>query len=281
VVCYDVTEATQARREAEVANRAKDEFLAMLGHELRNPLAPILTALHLLRLRGVEAGERERAIIERQVKHLVGLVDDLLDVSRITRGKIQIRRVRVPVSGAIAKAIETSSPLLEQKAHELRLELESDALAVNGDPDRLAQVISNLLTNAAKYTEDGGRITIGARQEQGEVLLTVRDTGIGIAPEMLPRIFDLFVQERQALDRAQGGLGLGLAIVKSLVGLHGGSVEARSPGIGLGSRAGGVDRDRTDRHVGVADGRQHRGGGNSLIARRRLQAVVDDRGGDR
>jgi signal transduction histidine kinase/CheY-like chemotaxis protein len=234
-VVYDVTELTRARQEAEVANRAKDEFLAMLGHELRNPLAPILTALQLLRLRGVQSGEREREIIERQVKHLVALVDDLLDVSRITRGKVQLYRSTFELSEAVARAIETVSPLFEQKRHLVQIDVPQTGLAVEGDLQRLAQVVANLLTNAAKYTEDGGRIDIAAAADGDEMVLRVRDSGIGIAPETLPRIFDLFVQERQAIDRAQGGLGLGLAIVRSLTELHGGRVEARSEGIGHGA----------------------------------------------
>jgi signal transduction histidine kinase/ActR/RegA family two-component response regulator len=235
VVAFEVTALANARRAAEDANRAKDEFLAMLGHELRNPLAPILTALQLLRLRGVQAGERERTIIERQVRHLVSLVDDLLDISRVTRGKIRLNRVPIDLNEVVAKGIELASPLLEQHQHDLDVDMPRQGLGVMGDPDRLAQVVSNLLTNAAKYTPAGGQIRVAAAVEGEEVVLSVRDTGIGIAGEMLPRIFDLFTQDRQAIDRAQGGLGLGLAIVRSLVALHGGSVLARSKGIGHGS----------------------------------------------
>ncbi len=235
VVAYEVTSLARARQAAEDASRAKDEFLAMLGHELRNPLAPILTALQLLRLRGVQAGERERTIIERQVRHLVGLVDDLLDVSRITRGKVRLDRRPTELTEVIAKAIELTSPLLEQHRHRLDVEVPRHGLGVSADPDRLAQVIGNLLTNAAKYTAPGGRILISAATEGPVVVLSVRDTGIGIDQEMLPRIFDLFTQDRQAIDRAQGGLGLGLAIVRSLVELHEGSVTALSDGPGRGS----------------------------------------------
>jgi signal transduction histidine kinase/DNA-binding response OmpR family regulator len=246
VIAYDVTELARARRDAEVANRAKDEFLAMLGHELRNPLAPITTALQLLRLRGIEAGEKERLIIERQVRHLVTLVDDLLDVSRITRGKLELTRSRVELSEVVAKAIETASPLFEQHHHLLEVDVPTRGLPLEADAARLAQAVANLLTNAAKYTEPGGRITVSAAAEAGDVVLHVRDTGIGIDPEILPRIFELFVQERQALDRSRGGLGLGLAIVRSLVTLHGGSVTARSPGRGQGAvftvRLPGADR---------------------------------------
>jgi signal transduction histidine kinase len=235
VVAFEVTALANARQAAENANRAKDEFLAMLGHELRNPLAPILTALQLLRLRGVQAGERERTVIERQVRHLVGLVDDLLDVSRITRGKIRLSRVPTELCEAVAKGIELASPLLEQHQHDLAVEVPTQGLAVLADPDRLAQVVSNLLTNAAKYTPPGGQIRVSATLDGQDVVLRVRDTGMGIDPAMLPRVFDLFTQDRQAIDRAQGGLGLGLAIVRSLVALHGGSVVARSKGRGRGS----------------------------------------------
>jgi PAS domain S-box-containing protein len=225
----------EARAEAEVANRSKDEFLAMLGHELRNPLAPIVTALQLMELRGDETLQRERTIIERQVRHLTRLVDDLLDVSRITRGKIDLKRERIEISEIVAKAIEMASPLIEQRQQNLQVDLPRRGLAVEADAVRMAQVVANLLNNAAKYTEPHGTLAIGARLEGEAVVLWVRDTGIGLSPEMLPRVFDLFVQERQALDRSQGGLGLGLAIVKTLTELHGGTVEAHSEGHGRGS----------------------------------------------
>ncbi len=234
-VGFEVTELANARQAAEDANRAKDEFLAMLGHELRNPLAPILTALQLLRLRGVQAGDRERTIIERQVRHLVSLVDDLLDVSRITRGKVRLNRLPIELSESVAKGIELASPLLEQQRHTLSVDVATTGLGVLADTDRLAQVVSNLLTNAAKYTPPEGRVSVSASVEGDDVVLRVRDTGIGIAPEMLPRIFELFAQDRQAIDRAPGGLGLGLAIVRSLVKLHGGSVSAHSDGRDRGS----------------------------------------------
>jgi PAS domain S-box-containing protein len=223
------------RKAAESANRAKDEFLAMLGHELRNPLSPIVTALQLMRLQGPEGSERARAVIERQVNHLTRLVDDLLDVSRITRGKVELRTEAVEMAEVVAKAVEMASPLLQQRTHTLTVDMPGRGLLVEGDPMRLSQVVSNLLTNAAKYTPPGGRITVHAEPAGGEVVLRVSDTGIGIAPEMLPRVFDLFVQERQTIDRSQGGLGLGLAIVRNLVEQHGGSVLARSEGPGRGS----------------------------------------------
>jgi len=226
----------QLRRDAEQANRAKDEFLAMLGHELRNPLAPITTALQLMKLRSEHGFEKERTMIERQVDHLTRLVDDLLDVSRITSGKIAIDRALVNLAPIVASAIELASPVIEQRQHHLHVEVPAHGLLVQGDALRLAQVIANLLNNAAKYTEgSGGRIEVSAKREGSEIVLLVKDNGVGIAPEMLPRIFDLFVQERQAIDRARGGLGLGLTIVRTLIELHGGSVSAKSEGHGTGS----------------------------------------------
>ncbi|HEX4417558.1 MAG TPA: ATP-binding protein, partial [Kofleriaceae bacterium] len=228
-VVHDVTALATARRDAEIANRAKDEFLAMLGHELRNPLAPIMTALELMRLRPGVGAERERAVIERQVQHLVGLVDDLLDVSRITRGKVELRAEPVELADVIARSIEVVSPLLEDHRHVLTVDAPR-GLIVHGDPGRLAQVVSNLLTNAAKYTPRGGRIEVAAWRAAGDIQIRVTDNGLGIEPEMLRRIFEPFVQERQALDRARGGLGLGLAIVDNLIKLHGGTVVATSAG---------------------------------------------------
>src|SRR5690242_17109881 len=218
-----------ARAEAEAASRAKDEFLAMLGHELRNPLSPIVTALQLMRLRGASSSPKERAIIERQVKHLVGLVDDLLDVSRITRGKIELRREPVEIAEVIARAVEMSSPLLEQRAHQLTVDApRGRGLRVDADPARLSQVFANLIANSAKYTEAGGRIEVSAAREGESVRVTVSDNGAGIDPRLLPHVFDLFIQAKQTLDRSQGGLGIGLTIVRNLVELHGGTVSARS-----------------------------------------------------
>jgi signal transduction histidine kinase len=241
-VSFEVTELAGAKRAAEAANRAKDEFLAMLGHELRNPLAPIVTALQLMRLRGVDAAHKERDIIERQTRHLVALVDDLLDVARVAQGKIVLHKARVEIADVIARAIETASPLIEQKRHLLAVDVPARGLAVLADPARLAQAVANVLANAAKYTEEGGRLRIAACHEPqtdgegGSVVITVDDNGIGIDAVTLPLIFDMFVQERQALSRSQGGLGLGLAIVKSMLELHGGQVSAASAGAGMGSR---------------------------------------------
>jgi CheY-like chemotaxis protein len=235
-----VTEQVSARHklevlatQAEAANRAKDEFLAMLGHELRNPLSPILTALQLLRLRGKQSHEQD--IIERQVGHLARLVDDLLDVSRITQGKIELRRSPMEMMEAVMRAIETTSPLLEQRRHDLNLRIARDGLTIDADRDRMAQVISNLLTNASKYSEPGSRIDVEAWRADNTISLRVSDQGVGIPPDMIANVFDRFVQQPQTLDRSRGGLGLGLAIVRSLVEMHGGTVVARSEGPGRGS----------------------------------------------
>jgi len=242
IIASEVTAQVLAREQvdglreaAESANRAKDEFLAMLGHELRNPLSPIVTALQLMKLQGPEGSEQARTVIERQVRHLNRLVDDLLDVSRITRGKVDLKRETVEIAEAVAKAIEMASPLLEQRTHSLSVEVEKQGLSVDGDPMRLAQVVSNLLTNAAKYTPEAGRIAVRARRDGGEVVLSVSDSGIGIPSEALPRVFDLFVQGGRGIDRSEGGLGLGLTIVRNLIERHGGSVSATSDGPGRGS----------------------------------------------
>lgn len=235
VIAFEVTEIVNAKREAELANRAKDEFLAMLGHELRNPLAPIVAALNLMRLRGISEADKERIVIERQVRHLVSLVDDLLDVSRLAQGKLTLKKERFELAQAVAQAVEQCSSLLEQQHHLLNIQVPSTGLTVEADPRRLAQVIANLLNNAAKYTDPGGEIAIAAERFKDEVLLRVTDTGKGIPADLLPKVFDMFYQEQQSVDRSQGGLGLGLAIVKNLVALHGGRVSAASAGRGHGS----------------------------------------------
>jgi signal transduction histidine kinase/DNA-binding response OmpR family regulator len=224
-----------ARADAERASLAKDEFMAMLGHELRNPLAPIVNALQLLRLRGADSAPREHAIIDRQVKHLTTLVDDLLDVSAITSGKIELKREHAELSVLLDRAIEIASPLLEQRAHVITVVVARDGLVVDADPTRMVQIISNLLTNAAKYTEPSGKIGVSARIFEERIELSVSDNGVGISKEMLPHVFELFMQERQAIDRARGGLGLGLAIVQNLMRMHDGTARAVSAGRGCGS----------------------------------------------
>ena len=222
-----------AHARAEDAVRAKDEFLAMLGHELRNPLSPILTALQLMRMNGQASWEQE--VIERQVSNLKNLVDDLLDVARITGGKIDLRRERIELSAVATRAIELASPLLERKQQTLVVDIPAQGLLIDGDPFRLAQVFANLLTNAAKYSDAGSRVEFAASCAGDRVQVRVRDHGIGLEPEMLDRVFELFVQQRQSADRSDGGLGLGLAIVRSLLSLHGGTVRAQSQGKGFGS----------------------------------------------
>lgn len=248
-IAVDVTDHVRARQALErssvereqllvalrEASRAKDEFLAMLGHELRNPLSPIVTALQLMRMRGDTGTSREQAIIQRQVDHMVRLVDDLLDISRVIQGKIELKRERADIASVLAKAVEQASMLLEQRGHKLNIDLQP-GLQCTCDAVRLAQVVANLLTNAARYTEAGGDISLRAwRDGVGHLAISVRDNGRGLAPQMLTRVFELFYQGERGLDRAEGGLGIGLALVRSLVELHGGTVEAFSEGRGHGS----------------------------------------------
>ena len=224
-------------REIQEADRRKDEFLAMLAHELRNPLAPLLNSLHLLGLGADDdsTAEQIRGVAERQARHLARLVDDLLDVSRISNGKIQLRRGPLDLRAAISRALETVRPLVESRHHELTTSLPPDPVPLLADAARLEQILANLLNNAAKYTEPGGRIALEVARDGDDAVMRIRDSGIGIAPELLPRVFDLFTQEDRSLDRSQGGLGIGLTLVRRLVELHGGSVTATSAGVGQGS----------------------------------------------
>jgi signal transduction histidine kinase len=219
----------------EESHRRKDEFLAMLSHELRNPLAPITSAVQLLRLDEKQDPLQRQAskVIERQVHQLTRLVDDLLEVSRISTGRIHLQPERVDAGEIVTRAVETVRPMLEQRGHALALALSPQPIYLYGDALRLEQVVVNLLTNATKYTDKGGQIWVTTQREGDECVLRVRDTGIGIAPEFLPHIFDLFSQAKRSLDRSQGGLGIGLAVVKGLVTMHHGRVEAEStPGQG-------------------------------------------------
>jgi PAS domain S-box-containing protein len=219
------------------ADRRKDEFLALLAHELRNPLAPIRNGLQLLKLAGDDrqAIEQARAMMERQLSQMVRLVDDLLDVSRITRNRLELRRERVELAAVVHSAVETSRPILDARGHDLTVSLPPTPIHLDADSTRLAQVFSNLLNNAAKYTEPGGRIWLTAERQGEEVVVTVKDTGMGIPPSMLPKVFDMFTQVDRTLERSQGGLGIGLTLVQRLVDLHGGTVQASSQGIGKGS----------------------------------------------
>jgi PAS domain S-box-containing protein len=220
-----------------IADQRKDEFLAMLGHELRNPLAPITNATELLRQNLTDEVTRNWAtdVISRQLLQITRLVDDLLDVARITRGKISLRKSIVDVRTIMERALETSRPLLESRRHQLMTVLPPKPLLIECDAERLAQVVANLLNNAAKYTQDGGTIQLAVEEQGSIVAIAIRDTGVGIAAEMLPSIFDLFTQVNPSLDRKEGGLGIGLTLVKSLVALHGGTVEVHSEGTGRGS----------------------------------------------
>jgi len=220
------------------ADRRKDEFLATLGHELRNPLAPILNSLEILKLSGAAAqggAAHACAVMERQVSHLNRLVDDLLEVSRITRGVIEVKKEPQDLVAVVKNAVDTSRPILDGLRHELRLLTPQEPVFVAGDAVRLTQVFANLLNNAAKYTNHGGHITVTVDRDRDHAVVSVKDDGIGIAPGVLASVFDMFMQVDRSTRRAQGGLGIGLTLVKSLVGMHGGQVEARSDGPGLGS----------------------------------------------
>lgn len=235
LAAQSATIEAERRRRAEASVRAKDEFVAMLGHELRNPLAPIMLALDLIALDADDAHKREHTVIRRQVRQLSALVDDLLDVVRIRSGKIELRRSSVEAADVVARATEVAAPLIESRRHTLAVHVPARGLAIDGDVARLTQVFANLLTNAAKYTPPGGSITVAAERKDAMVVVRVRDAGIGISPDMLPRIFDLFAQEQQPTVGAPGGLGLGLTIVRSFVEMHGGRISAHSEGLGRGS----------------------------------------------
>lgn len=243
-VARDVTarkaaERETARLQAELreADRRKDDFLATLSHELRNPLAPISHSLQLLRLSGElsPSADRIRETMDDQVKQLVRLVDDLLDMSRITSGTIKLSKERVDVAAIVAHAVETSRPLIDAAGHQLALTLPAEPLWLEVDPVRIAQVLANLLNNAAKYMDGGGQIWLSARRVDHGALISVRDAGVGIPADMLPRIFDMFSQVDRTLNRARGGLGIGLALARQFVELHGGRIEAHSTGPGQGS----------------------------------------------
>jgi len=243
-MAFDITEWRRAERalaESEVrlrdADRRKDEFLATLAHELRNPMAPIRNAVQVLRMQGgKEPGSDEVLdMIERQVEHMVRLVDDLLEVSRITLGKIELKRQRVELADIVRSALETSRPALEGAGHEIMVQLPARPVELLGDPVRLSQIVGNLLHNAGKYTEGRGRIVLEGRVEAGTLVLAVRDNGIGIGPEMLPHVFEMFTQVDRSRGHSQGGLGIGLTLARSLAHLHGGTIEAHSDGLGKGS----------------------------------------------
>jgi signal transduction histidine kinase len=256
VICIDVDDVVKSRAAAEAASRSKDEFIAMLGHELRNPLAPIFTALQVMAMREPRALAAERELIARQAQHMARLVDDLLDVSRISRGNVELKRTVVELSTVVRKALEMSRPLMEGKRQLLSVDVPESGLTLHADPVRLSQVISNVLTNAAKFTGVGGSIQVQGRADGADVMLSVADSGMGMSGPELASVFELFVQGRQGLDRPEGGLGLGLTLARNLARLHGGSLHAASAGPGQGStftlRVPAHTVERTDGTPGVA-----------------------------
>jgi PAS domain S-box-containing protein len=284
LVFRDVTERRQAEKDRKRteetlkdADQKKNEFLAMLAHELRNPLAPISNALQIMRL--TEGSGKSlapvRDMMDRQVTQLVRLVDDLLDVSRITRGKLELRKARIDLAQVVEVALETTRPLMEAANHELTVGVPSDPFWVDGDLTRLGQVISNLLSNAAKYTPASGRIWLTVGRQGEQAILSVKDNGIGIAPDMLNQVFDMFTQVDHNVGRAQGGLGIGLTLVRRLIEMHGGTVEASSGGLGKGSefivRLPLIGAVTDSKPVMAANG-----DGNHVAAPRRRILVVDD-----
>jgi PAS domain S-box-containing protein len=277
VVCWfnDISRHVLARLALADADRRKNEFLAVLAHELRNPLAPLRSALHVLKLAKGDAAAREdaRLMMERQLTLMVRLVDDLMDMSRISRGKVELRRERIDLHEAIRLAVETSRPEIEARGHTFMVSIPPEPVGVDADVNRLAQVFANLLNNAAKYTEPGGQVALAVEPQGGEVVVHVRDSGIGIPPEMLPKVFDIFTQVDRTTEGAQGGLGIGLSLVKGLVEKHGGSVEARSEGRGLGSEF--VVRLPVLPEVPAAAG--ERPASRGPVARRRVLIVDDNR----
>ena len=227
-----LAQLTAEKLRAEQASRAKDDFLAMLGHELRNPLAPIQTALEMMALRRTAAPSREEAIIRRQVSHLVRLLDVMLDVSRFAGGEVALDRRPLDVADVVEQAIELTSPLFEQRRHDLSVDVPRGRLRLLGDERRLVEVVANLLDNAARYTQPGGNVRVRASREGEHAVLDVVDSGVGIGPDLLPRVFEPFVQAERPPDRAEGGLGIGLTLVRTVAQMHGGTVAARSGGSG-------------------------------------------------
>jgi signal transduction histidine kinase len=279
----DLAERKRLEAALKEADRRKDEFLALLAHELRNPLAPIRSAIEIMGLKHLDDPELQhcRLVIERQAEHLSRLVDDLLDVSRITRGKIKLEKRPVEVATIVSRAIETNRPLLDDRRQDLRVDLYPEPLFVEGDLTRLSQVVGNLLNNAAKYTDEGGRISLCVEPTRSdgdstsEVIIRVRDTGVGIPAELLPSVFNLFTQVDHAVDRSQGGLGIGLALVRSLVELHDGKVEAHSDGVGQGSEF--VNRLPLQDHSRTTLPKEIGGEKATAIARHRILVIDDNR----
>jgi signal transduction histidine kinase/ActR/RegA family two-component response regulator len=236
-VLVDISDRKRAEDALKEADRSKNEFLATLAHELRNPLAPIRAAVKILELNAniTPDSQSALAVIDRQTRQMTRLIDDLLDIARITSNKLELRKERIELREVLKAAVETSKPLMEQRGHELIVETDDEPIYLDGDLIRLAQVISNLLNNAAKYTESGGRIWLTGTKKEGNAVVTVRDTGVGIAPEVLPRIFEMFTQVGRTIGGSPGGLGIGLTLVRRLVHMHGGAISVHSDGPGQGS----------------------------------------------
>jgi signal transduction histidine kinase len=277
----EITERTRVEQALKEADRHKDEFLAMLAHELRNPLAPILNAVQLMRKKPMADPQLawSRDVIERQLGHLTRLVDDLLDVSRITRGKINLTREPVDVGSLVARAVETVQPMITERGHQLRVEVPREPIRVNGDALRLIQALGNVLANAAKYTERAGQISLIVQQVNETVEIRIRDTGIGIPAALLQRIFDMFTQLRSETGRSQSGLGIGLALVRKLLEMHGGTVTASSEGVGLGSEfliTLPVSPDETASMSAVGQDKVNGAGANTATRVRRRILVADD-----
>lgn len=279
----EVAERARVEQALKEADRHKDEFLAMLAHELRNPLAPILNAVQLMRMRPMTDPQLtwSREVIARQLGHLTRLVDDLLDVSRITRGKINLSREPVDLAVLAARAVETVQPMISEREHQLTVELPKEPVRVYGDPLRLTQALGNVLSNAAKYTERGGRIGLSARQVGGEAEVRISDSGIGIPSALLPNIFNLFTQVNASLNRPQSGLGIGLSLVRRLLEMHGGSITAYSEGEGQGSefviRLPVLEEPaRALRTIGINAAESESSGSRDRASRRRRILVADD-----
>jgi PAS domain S-box-containing protein len=274
----DISRLKNTERALLDADRRKDEFLATLAHELRNPLAPIRNAVRILDSDAADERQRKwgREVIARQVHRMSLLLDDLLDVSRITRGQLELKKDYVDLKAVVGVAVETARPLLDAKQHVLTVHLPAENLRLEADPLRLSQVIGNLLTNAAKYTDPGGKVVLTARLVNAELQISIRDTGIGLLPESIPALFTMFSQVNSAIDRAEGGLGIGLALVKGLVSLHGGRVEVRSDGLGRGSEfiVHLPQKLLAPRSATVAE--ENTGAANASVIRRCRVLVVDD-----
>jgi PAS domain S-box-containing protein len=274
----DITRLKNTERALIEADRRKDEFLATLAHELRNPLAPIRNAVRILDSDVADERQRKwgREVIARQVQRMSLLLDDLLDVSRITRGQLELKKDYVDLRSVIGVAVETARPLIDARQHTLTVQLPAESVRLEADPLRLSQVIGNLLTNAAKYTDPGGKVTLTAKLGNAELQIAIRDSGIGLSPESIPTLFNMFSQVNSAIDRAEGGLGIGLALVKGLVALHGGRVEARSDGLGRGSEfiVHLPQKLLAPRDVVVPEAPT--GAANASVVRRARVLVVDD-----